>query len=120
MSADKEKFTRCSGIARFLADSLMQKMNISGGNDMRKKILISCGILIVLIMLLVPFKHDILSDGGTRIYSAPLLKVVQWIHWDALDVNSTCSYVTSVYFFPENLKNINDLKKEHWEKFNQK
>ena len=77
---------------------------------MKKKIFISCGILIILVVLLVPFKHDILSDGGTRIYSAPLLKVVQWLHWDALDADpdSTRLYITSIYFFPENLKNIND------------
>lgn len=87
---------------------------------MKKKIFISCGILIILIVLFVPFKYDTLQDGGTRIYSAPLLKIVEWTHWDMLDVDSSKFYVTSIYFFPKNLKNINDLKKEHWENFNNK
>ena len=81
---------------------------------MKKKIFISCGILLILIVLLVPFKYDTLSDGGTRIYSAPLLKIVQWVDMDMVRDDSPRNYITSIYFFPENLKDIGELKKEHF------
>jgi len=88
---------------------------------MKKKIFLISGILIILIVLLVPFKRDTLEDGGTKIYSAPLLKVVQWYH-SGLSVDyedgtwheTEPYYSTSIYFFPRNLKNINDLAKEYW------
>ena len=77
--------------------------------------------MIILIILLVPFKRDTVEDGGTKIYSAPLLKVVQWYNsklsidyedgaWDEIEPD----YSTSIYFFPNNLKSINELAKEYY------
>ena len=77
-----------------------------------KKIIILCVVLVVLVALFVPFRSAILSDGGTIVYSAPLLKIVKWVHIE--DHSKPKYYTTSVYFFPNNLKNIDQLKKEYY------
>jgi len=84
---------------------------------MNKKPIIISVILIIIIcvILLVPFKSSRLNDGGTIIYSAPLIKIVKWYYWSNNYADSY--YSTAVYFFPNNLKNINELRKEHFEKF---
>ena len=81
---------------------------------MKKKIFISCAVSIIVIVLFVPFGYDTLNDGGTKIYFAPLLKIVQWVDMDVARDDLPRTYTTSVYFFPENLKDIGELRKEHF------
>jgi len=82
--------------------------------DSMKRKLIIIGIAItILIILFVPFKYNALDDGGTQVFSSPLLKVVKWYHWgDLNDNNKGAYYETEIYFFPSNLKDINTLKEE--------
>jgi hypothetical protein len=59
----------------------------------------------------VPFKYDTLNDGGTHVFSAPLLKIVKWYHWGDLNDIKGAYYETKIYFFPSNLKDINTFKR---------
>ena len=80
---------------------------------MKRKLIIMSIVITILIILFVPFKYDTLEDGGTRVFSAPLLKVVKWYHWGDLNDNNKGEYYeTKIYFFPSNLKDIDTLKKE--------
>lgn len=72
---------------------------------MKKKILISC-IVILILILFVPIPTGILKDGGTRVYSALTYKIVDWNHLYG------CGQMyskTKIYFLPMNLLSIDSL-----------
>lgn len=82
---------------------------------MKRKLIIIGVAVTILIILFVPFKYGTLDDGGTQVFSAPLLKIVKWYHWgDLSDNNNGAYYETKIYFFPNNLKDINTLKEEQF------
>ena len=72
-----------------------------------RKILLFLAALLILV-LLVPFRYEIYRDGGTREYRALLYKVVVWNRLVEDDIY--CG--TNVYFFPNNLRSIDDLWSE--------
>ncbi|SFC64201.1 hypothetical protein [Ruminococcus albus] len=76
---------------------------------MKKKI-IAAVITLVLLILFVPIPLSPLKDGGTRQYAALTYKVVKWQRL----VGEERYIKTSVYFFPDNFKDIDEL----WEKEN--
>ena len=45
----------------------------------KTKLIILSVVLILLAVLLIPFKVDILEDGGSKVYSDVLYKYVKWV-----------------------------------------
>ena len=78
-----------------------------GGVDMKKKKL----IIIVIILLLIMFFPIPMGtyDDGTRTYNALTYIIVKW-HKADLNVPGGWYYSTSVFWFPDNFKNIHELK----------
>lgn len=83
---------------------------------MMKKIIISV-LIICLVILILPIPQSPLKDGGTRVYNALTYKIVKW--------NKLCTQSlytpeqepivyknTSIYWFPENLSDMNILWEE--------
>ena len=71
---------------------------------MKKKIITSV-IVLVLLILFVPIPISPSKDGGTRRYAALTYKVVKWQRF----VGEERYIKTSVYFFPDNFKSIDEL-----------
>ncbi len=82
---------------------------------MKKKIIISVVILIVLVVLFLPMSQEKYDDGGTRTYSALTYKIVAWNRMVAkYDEEGNMSGVdrftkTSVYWYPDNQKSLDEL-----------
>lgn len=75
---------------------------------MKKKILIIVAITIVLAILFIPTSSNMYEDGGTKEYNALAYKVVKWKR-----MTDSNDYIkTRVYFFPYNLKSIDELWEE--------
>ncbi|ADU23345.1 hypothetical protein [Ruminococcus albus] len=72
---------------------------------MRKKIITAAVIMLVLLILFVPIPLPPLKEGGTRQYAALTYKVVKWQR----AVDGEIYKKTSVYFFPDNFKSIDEL-----------
>ncbi len=70
---------------------------------MKKKYRIS--IILILIILFAPIPSGVYKDGGTRTFSALTYKVVKWNRL----VNTEDYKNTSVYWFPNNFKSLNEL-----------
>ena len=70
-----------------------------------KKIWIPMVILVLLAVLFVPVPSGVYKDGGTRAYTALTYKVVKWRRLVGIGRYEN----TSVYFFPNNFKSIDDL-----------
>lgn len=80
---------------------------------MKKRILIAIVVAIVtLAVLFVPKPGNIYKDGGSREYSALTYKIVKW---NRLSEDGNYSN-TRVYFFPENLKSIDELWQQEAQK----
>lgn len=71
---------------------------------MKKKI-ITAAVILVLLILFVPIPKGPSKDGGTRYYDALTYKVVKWQR----AVDGEIYKKTSVYFFPDNFKSIDEL-----------
>ncbi len=85
---------------------------------MKKKILLISIIAVVLLVLILftPIPQGSYDDGGTREYNALTYKIVAWNRISVIiDENGQAvpdTYKkTSVYWFPENFKNIDELWK---------
>lgn len=83
---------------------------------MKKKILLISIIAVVLLVLILftPIPQGSYDDGGTREYNALTYKIVAWNRISVIiDENGQAvpdTYKkTSVYWFPENFKNIDEL-----------
>lgn len=72
---------------------------------LNKKIWIPLIVLAVLMVLFVPIPSGVYKDGGTRAYTALTYKVVKWRRLVGIGRYEN----TSVYFFPNNFKSIDDL-----------
>ena len=86
---------------------------------MVKKIIISVVIIIVLLFVLcLPISQGKYDDGGTSEYTTLAFKIVKWNKiGGAFDEDSgvTCSgtyKATSIYWFPDNFKSIDELWKK--------
>lgn len=81
----------------------------------KTKLIILSVVLILLAVLLIPFKVDILEDGGSKVYSAVLYKYVKWVGFQKSEqtgVYETETIKKSVYWFPENFKHIDELRRK--------
>lgn len=81
----------------------------------KKRVFVVCVVLAALILvgvLFVPYKVDILEDGGSTVHTAVMYTYVEW---KGIDIsNPTDGIVTikkSVFWFPTNRKSINELRK---------
>lgn len=72
---------------------------------MKKKIWIPI-VIVLIAVLFIPIPSGVYKDGGTREYTALTYKVVDWNR--LTDDGSTYS-ATKVYFFPNNLRSIDNL-----------
>ncbi len=83
---------------------------------MKKGIIVLSVVFITVLILFFPFKMTSYDDGGTREYSSLTYKIVKWKRFASThndDVIEPYS-ATSVYWFPDNFKSIDEL----WEKKN--
>ena len=78
---------------------------------MKKKIRTVIIIIIVLLILFFPIPKGTLDDGGSKVYGALTYTVVKWVY---INEDRSRAYRTAVYWFPDNLKNINELKKMYY------
>ena len=81
---------------------------------MKKRIIIGIIVVVLLVLFLpVPNPKGRCEDGGTREYCALTYKIVVWNKFIA-DVNTGEDYTyheTSVFWIPDNFKNIDELWK---------
>ncbi len=84
---------------------------------MKKKIIIIAAILLFLLILFLPVPRGTYRDGGTKDYRALTYRVVVWnrltdrIGEDGAAEEHCTYHKTSVYWFPENFKSIDELWK---------
>ena len=86
---------------------------------MKKRVVIPviCAAVAVLLVLFFPIPRGTLEDGGTRVYDALTYKLVVWrtIYAEAGE-NGESGVIrldkTAIYWFPENQKPIDELRKE--------
>lgn len=74
---------------------------------MKKKIRTVIIIIIVLLILFFPFPKGTLDDGGSKVYGALTYTAVKWVY---INEDKSRDYRTMVYWFPDNFKNINELR----------
>ena len=86
----------------------------------KAKIVIPVCVIAVLLILFLPIPKGTLEDGGTREYTALTYKLVVWNRLLA-EANEDGSagdvhvyHKTSVYWFPDNRKSIDELWKMEW------
>lgn len=70
--------------------------------------------LALLLFLFLPIPIGALNDGGTRIYAALTYKIVKWNRLTSVYVDGNIERIdtyskTSVYFFPDNFKSVDEL-----------
>lgn len=86
---------------------------------MKKKtgIIISIEIIVIVLVLLLPIPKGTMNDGGTRVYDAFLYRIVVWnkieveITEDDSGGETQIYHITSVFWFPDNKKSIDELWK---------
>ena len=71
--------------------------------SMKKKILIVCAIL--LLILVVPIPTARMKDGGSKEYIALTYKIIAWQH----DCGDKIFEKTCIYFFPDNRLPVGEL-----------
>ena len=83
----------------------------------KAKVIVPICIAVILLLLFLPIPTGVYDDGGTREYSALTYKIVVWNKFLA-EVNGDGSvgdfytyHKTSVFWFPDNYKSIDDLWK---------
>ena len=81
----------------------------------KKRVLVVCVVLAALILvgvLFVPYKVDILEDGGSTVHTAVMYTCVEW---KGIDISNPADGIVtikkSVFWFPTNRKSINELRK---------
>lgn len=75
---------------------------------MKKKVIIAV-VAILALVLFFPVPFQSYDDGGTREFKALTYKIVKWNRMQADDL---CYNSTRFYFFPKNLKSVDELWKE--------
>ena len=76
-----------------------------------KKIKRSIIVILIVLALFLPIPTGLYDDGGTREYSALTYKIVDWNKMIYNDANDSIEIYenTSVYWFPDNFKSIDEL-----------
>ncbi len=83
----------------------------------KKRVTIVSVVLVALLLvgvLFVPYKTEVLQDGGSRVHSAVLYTYVEWKGLELSEQTGEYSLETvkkSVFWFPTNHKSIDELKK---------
>ena len=83
---------------------------------MKKGIIIGI-IFVVLLVSFLPIPNGTYQDGGTRVYCALTYKIVVWnkliaeVNEDGSAGEVNTYHRTSVFWFPDNFKSIDDLWK---------
>ncbi|SFS03600.1 hypothetical protein [Anaeromicropila populeti] len=80
----------------------------------KKKVLSIVIGVIFLLILFFPYKHEILEDGNSDVYSSLTYKIVNWCHETDIQYGKEVYFETKVYFFPNNRKSNEKLKQEHY------
>lgn len=81
----------------------------------KMKIILFTTVILVIVILFVPFSGNIYEDGGTRTYCSLTYKIVSWNRLDSVygedgAIERIDKYhKTSVYWFPNNFKSIDEL-----------
>ena len=83
---------------------------------MKKKYIVAIALIALALVLFLPIPRGTYDDGGTREYTALTYKIVAWrrlvSNYDANGQLSPSIYKnTAVYWFPDNLKRIDELWK---------
>lgn len=78
---------------------------------MKKKLIIAA--VCILAVLFTPVPTETYKDGGTRTYTALTYKVVKWRRAAS---EHTIFIYTSVYWFPDNFKTLDELWEMELEK----
>lgn len=86
---------------------------------MKKKavIIVSFTMVVILLVLFLPIYKGSYDDGGTKEYGALLYKIVVWnklqseMNEDGSGEKTNLYQKTSVYWFPNNSKGIDELWK---------
>ncbi|MBQ9912241.1 MAG: hypothetical protein IJM49_04345 [Firmicutes bacterium] len=81
----------------------------------RKRVIMT--VLIIILILIIPVPSGMYKDGGTRSYNALSYKIVKWMRlvpselsaYEHPFIKNGALSMTSVYFFPENFKSLDDL-----------
>ncbi len=81
---------------------------------MKKKYIVAIALIALALVLFLPIPRGTYDDGGTREYTALTYKIVAWRRIvSSYDENGQLSPSiyenTSVYWFPDNMKNIGEL-----------
>ncbi len=87
---------------------------------MKKKLIGIIIVILVLAMIFVPFRVDTANDGGTKVYSALIYKIVKWskLYDNSAAGNNPQFYKnTAVYFVPDKFKDIDLLWEKEREKY---
>ena len=80
-----------------------------------KKLMIKIAVtVIILLILFIPIPHGTYKDGGTKDYSALTYRIVVWNRINAEidegnNVKKVTYHKTSVFWFPDNFKSIDEL-----------
>lgn len=72
----------------------------------KKKKIIVAVVVIIMLVLFFPIPIGTLDDGGSKVYSALTYKIVKWVYHNE---DRSRGYRTRVYWFPDNIKDINEL-----------
>lgn len=84
---------------------------------MKKRVIISVIIVAVLLVLFMPISIETLADGGSKVYGALTYKVIVWHNQmiqtdeEASLTGETANSKKSVFWFPDNFKSIDELRK---------
>ena len=74
--------------------------------SMKKKILIICAILLLILVIPIPF--GTYKEGGTKEYRALTYKLMVWHHMYG-DYGEKIYAKTRIYFFPESRLSLDEL-----------
>ena len=75
-------------------------------SNMKKPVITAIIIIAALLILFLPIPSGTYRDGGTKVYGALTYKIVVWNRF----VTETNVYQkTSVFFFPDNFKTLDEL-----------
>lgn len=82
----------------------------------KRRIVIIAAAVLLLLVLFVPYRTDILEDGGSKVYSAVMYKYIQWKGVLTDEYGQPAGGIgtirTSIHWFPNNRKPIDELRKK--------
>ena len=91
----------------------------------QKKMWLIAVAMVIIILLLVPYKYEVIDENGTVAHYALLYTQIKWVHAESysriegnrLHKGGSVWHDEKLYFFPENLKKTVELQKEYWDSY---